>query len=240
MVQYGIYLFMSQYMQLAMGMSPLEAGLAGLPSVGVLMIASNFVPKLARHVRPGHAIAGGLAVSAVGFFMLINLSTTGGLPLMIAAAIVLSVGVAPGMVLGTEMIVGSAPPERAGVASGMAETSNELGGALGIALLGSLGTAIYRHDVASAPHAARDTFAGAVDAAHAIPAEVLTKANDAFMHGLHVVAATNGLLMAAMAVVAAVFLRRVGGATAAPAAPAPAASPQPALATPALAVEPAC
>jgi DHA2 family multidrug resistance protein-like MFS transporter len=97
----------------------------------------------------------------------------------------------------------------------MAETANELGGALGIALLGSLGTAIYRHDVTdrvpsgTAP-AVRDTFAGAADAAHNVPAGVLAAANDAFLHGLEVVAATGAVLMGLVAAVAVVTLRHAG------------------------------
>jgi MFS transporter, DHA2 family, multidrug resistance protein len=240
LVQYGIYLFTSQYMQLALGLSPLQAGLAGLPSVAALMAGSALVPKLAQRVRPGYAIASGLAVSAVGFAMLTQLAAHG-LPLMIVASIVMVGGMTPGMILGTELIVGSVPPERAGVASGMAETSNELGGALGIALLGSLGTLVYRHDVAASvgdhvPSAsadvAHDTFAGAVDVSSSLPASVVTAANDAFVHGVHIVAATNSLLMVAMAVVAAVFLRHVKSPGAQPEAEpvaAPARAPQLAL-----------
>jgi DHA2 family multidrug resistance protein-like MFS transporter len=218
LVQYGIYLFTSQYMQLALGLSPLQAGLAGLPSVAALMAGSAFVPKLAQRVRPGYAIAGGLAVSSVGFALLTQLAGTHGLPLMIVASIVMVGGMTPAMILGTGLIVGAVPPERAGVASGMAETSNELGGALGIALLGSLGTLVYRHDVAGsigdnlpsgAAQAARDTFAGAVDVSGSLPASVLSTANDAFVHGVHVVAATNSLLMIALAALTAVFLRHV-------------------------------
>jgi MFS transporter, DHA2 family, multidrug resistance protein len=135
--------------------------------------------------------------------------------LVMAATIVMHVGIAPPMVLGTQLIVGSAPQERAGVASGMAETANELGGALGIALLGSLCTAIYRHDVtdrvpSGTAAAVRDTFAGAVDAAHSVPAGVLAAANDAFLHGLEVVAATGAVLMGLVAAVAVVTLRHIG------------------------------
>jgi DHA2 family multidrug resistance protein-like MFS transporter len=218
LVQYGIYLFTSQYMQLALGLSPLEAGLAGLPSVAALMAGSAVVPQLAQRIRPGYAIAGGLAVSSVGFAMLTQLAAVHGLPLMIVASMVMVVGMTPAMVLGTQLIVGAAPPESAGVASGMAQTSNELGGALGIALLGSLGTLVYRHDVAGsigdnvpagAAHAARDSFAGAVDASGSLPAGVVSAANDAFVHGVHVVAATNSLLMITLAALAALFLRHV-------------------------------
>jgi MFS transporter, DHA2 family, multidrug resistance protein len=101
------------------------------------------------------------------------------------------------------------------VASGVAETANELGGALGMALPGSLGTAIYRHDVADqvpsgTAAGVRDTFAGAVDAAHGVPAGVLAAANDAFLNGLEAVAATGAVLMGVVAAVAVVTLRHVG------------------------------
>jgi DHA2 family multidrug resistance protein-like MFS transporter len=223
-VQYGIFLFTSQYLQLALGLTPLQAGIAGLPGIAAVMLSSTMVPKLVAHVRPGYAIAGGTAVTALGFALLTQLPADGGLLLAIAATVVLMIGVAPGTVLGTQLIVGAAPPERAGVASGIAETGNELGGALGIALLGSLGAAIYRHDIAGAlddhlsahaSGAAHDTFAGAVHAAQALPAGVLADANVAFVNALHVVAATNGLLAAALAAATAVLLRRVPGPAAA-------------------------
>jgi MFS transporter, DHA2 family, multidrug resistance protein len=214
-VQYGIFLFTSQYLQLALGLTPLQAGIAGLPGIAALMVSSTMVPKLVAHVRPGYAIAGGTAVTAIGFALLTQLPADGGLGLVIAATVVLMIGVAPGTVLGTQLIVGAAPPERAGVASGIAETGNELGGALGIALLGSLGGAVYRHDVGSSAGAAHDSFAGAVHAAHALPAGVLADANVAFANALHVVAATNGLLAAVLAAAVAVLLRRVPGPAAA-------------------------
>jgi DHA2 family multidrug resistance protein-like MFS transporter len=101
------------------------------------------------------------------------------------------------------------------VASGVAETANELGGALGMALPGSLGTAIYRHDVADqvpsgSAAGVRDTFAGAVDAAHGVPGGVLAAADDAFPNGLEVVAATGAVLVGLVAAVAVAVLRRVG------------------------------
>jgi DHA2 family multidrug resistance protein-like MFS transporter len=163
--------------------------------------------------------------------VLTQLGAHPGLGLVIAATIVMHIGIAPPMVLGTQLIVGSAPPERAGVASGMAETANELGGALGIALLGSLGTAIYRYAVAGqvpsgTAAVVRDTFAGAVDAAHGVPAGVLAAANDAFLNGLEVVAATGAVLMALVAAVAVVTLRHVGRPDTGESSPEPAASPR--------------
>jgi MFS transporter, DHA2 family, multidrug resistance protein len=228
---YGIFLFTSQYLQLGLDLTPLQAGLAGVPAIVALMMVANVVPVLTARARPGYVFAGGLAVTASGFLVLTQLGAHGGVGLVIAATIVMHVGIAPPMVLGTQLIVGSAPPERAGVASGMAETANELGGALGIALLGSLGTAIYRYAVAGqvpsgTAAAVRDTFAGAVDAAHSLPAGVLAAANDAFLNGLEAVAATGAVLVGVVAAVAVVTLRHVGRPDTGESSPEPAASPR--------------
>jgi DHA2 family multidrug resistance protein-like MFS transporter len=132
--------------------------------------------------------------------------------------VVASIGIAPGTTLGMQLIVGAAPPENAGAASGVAETGNELGGALGIALLGSLGAALYRSDIADsipagvAPDVARaahDTLGGAVTVADRLPAGVLDAAQVAFAHGLDVAAATCAVLMAGAAIATAVLLRHV-------------------------------
>ena len=215
-VMYGIFFFISQYLQLVAGLSPLEAGLWGLPGIAALMATSMLVPKLVGRVRPGYVIAAGLAVTSVGFAMLISLDAQDGLPLLVAATIVASVGIAPGTALGTNLIVGAAPPERAGAASGTAEAGNELGGALGIALLGSLGTAVYRSEMSvpdavapAAAGAARDTLGGAVSVADRLPGGVLDAATVAFTHGVQGAAAACAVLTLAMAVAAAVLLRHV-------------------------------
>jgi MFS transporter, DHA2 family, multidrug resistance protein len=218
LVQYGIYLFTSQYLQLALGLSPLEAGLLGLPSVAALMVASGTVPRLVQHLRPGSAIAGGMAITATGFLAITQIGAEHGTTLLVGSTMLMTLGVAPAMVLGTQLIVGAVPPERAGVASGMSQTANEFGGAMGIALLGSLGTLIYRHNIDDAipqhvahqaASAARDTLGGAVSVADALPASVLSAAHEAFVSGLHVVAVTAAVLMLGTAAVAAVTLRNV-------------------------------
>lgn len=92
------------------------------------------------------------------------------LAFVVSGYVILSLGLAPVFTLSTDLIIGTAPPERAGSASGLSETSSELGGALGIAVLGSLVTAIYRSMMASQPpgvpqaaaQVARDTLGGAV------------------------------------------------------------------------------
>jgi DHA2 family multidrug resistance protein-like MFS transporter len=135
---------------------------------------------------------------------------------------VISVGLAPVITLATELIVGSAPPEQAGAATGMSETSGELGGALGIAILGSIGTALYRAEVAdtlppgipaAVADAARDTLGGALVVAQSLPAElaaaVVTAAQAAFLDALHLVAAVAAVGAVVTAVAAAIALWKV-------------------------------
>jgi DHA2 family multidrug resistance protein-like MFS transporter len=225
-VMVGYFLFVAQYLQLVVGLSPLEAGLWSLPSAVAFVVGSQLAPRIVRRVRPGYLIGGGLAVSASGLAMLAQVGTTDGLALLIAASIVISIGLAPVFGLTTELIVGSAPPERAGAASGISETAAELGGALGIAILGSVGVAIYRSEVASdlpasvppvAAEAARDTLGGAVAVAAELPADlgaaVLNVAQEAFVAGMHFTSGIATFIAFALALLAVVALRnqRLGG-----------------------------
>jgi DHA2 family multidrug resistance protein-like MFS transporter len=214
---YGISLYTAQFLQLGIGLSPLQAGLLGLPGIAAMMVVSTTTPKLTAVVRPATAIALGMAVCALGMLLLTQVGPGSGVWLLVAASVVMSVGVAPAATLGMGLILGAAPPERAGAASGVSETGAELGGALGIALLGSLGTAIYRDDMAGAvpsdvpsavAGAAHDTLGGATSVAGHLPAGVLDTAQAAFASGMHVVAGVGALALLAMAVVTAVVLRR--------------------------------
>lgn len=144
---FGIWLFTSQYLQLVKGLSPLAAGLASLP-VFVGFTAGSFIsPVLARRVGAERLMIAGFVGSAIGFSMLGLAATTSPIALVIVALGVYSLSLSPIFVLATDLIVGSAPPERAGAASALSETGSELGGAIGIAVLGSIGTAVYRHGV---------------------------------------------------------------------------------------------
>jgi DHA2 family multidrug resistance protein-like MFS transporter len=230
MVMYGISLFVAQFLQLGLGLSPLEAGLLGLPGIAAMMVVATSTPKLVAVMRPAYVIAIGMVVSAAGMGLLTQVGPQTGVGLLVLASVVMSVGVAPAATLGMGLILGAAPPERAGSASGLSETGNELGGALGIALLGSLGTAIYRADMDAAvpsdvapavADAARDTLGGAAGVAAQLPGGVLEAAHAAFASGLNVVAGIAAVLMVVMAVVTAVVLRRVGVASGEPGAEAP-------------------
>ena len=179
-------------------------------------------PLIVRRVRPAFVMAWGLALSAFGFGMLTQVNAGSGLAILVIGSVVLALGVAPVGTLATDIIVGSAPPERAGAASGISETSAEFGGALGIAVLGSIGTAVYRSEVADAlpdrvpqeaASAARDTLGGAVAAADQLSgpldAELLVGAREAFTQGLQLSAKTSAAIVLGIAILTAVLLRHV-------------------------------
>lgn len=245
-VMYGIFFFVSQYFQLVLGFSPLESGLWSLPGLLAMMVVSSAIlPRLAVRFRPGYLVAGGMTICAVGFALLTQLDADDGLALLVLASTITSVGIAPASTLGTNLIVGSAPPESAGAASGVAQTGNELGGALGIALLGTLGTAIYGDQVgaaipadapANAAASAHDTLGGAVAFAGQLPPGVLDAAHGAFASGFHAAAAVCTIAMLAAAAITARFLRHVPAAGAAQEAEA-AAEVEPAAAAPAVPAE---
>jgi DHA2 family multidrug resistance protein-like MFS transporter len=216
----GYFLFIAQYLQLVAGLSPFQAGLLSLPSAIGFIVGSQAAPRIVQRVKPAHLISGGLAIGSLGLLLLTQVGTANGLLPLVAASVVISIGLAPVFGLTTELIVGSAPPERAGAASGISETGAELGGALGIALLGSIGVAIYRSGLApgllaalppDAAMAARDTLGGAVGVASALPAgtadEVLAVARSAFVDGMHVAATIAGVIGLGLAAFAYISLR---------------------------------
>jgi DHA2 family multidrug resistance protein-like MFS transporter len=237
----GYFLFVAQYLQLVLGLSPLEAGLWSLPSAVGFIVGSNLAPRILRRVRPAPVIGVGLAMAAVGLAVLTRVggSHDADLALLAGASLVISLGLAPVFTATTDLIVSSAPPERAGAASGISETGAELGGALGIAILGSIGIAIYRGQLAGAlpadlpdqaAAAVQDTLGGAVGVAAQLPAGlgavVLAAAQDAFVQGLQLTAALSAAVAVATAVMATVLLRSVPAGTQAEQ-PAPAAEPGP-------------
>jgi MFS transporter, DHA2 family, multidrug resistance protein len=221
-VGFGALLFIAQYLQLVLGLSPLQAGLWMLPSSAGFILGSLLTPVLTRRARPVVVMAGGLALAAAGFLLLTRLDSATGLAVLVTGSVVFSLALAPVDTLATDLAVGAAPPERAGAASALAETSAEFGGALGIAILGVIGTAAYRSQVADAvpaglppqaAAAARDTLGGAVAAAGQLPDQLgealLGAARQAFTQGLHLAFAVSAALLFAVSILAAALLRRV-------------------------------
>jgi MFS transporter, DHA2 family, multidrug resistance protein len=221
--------FITQYLQLVEGFSPLRAGLWMLPTVAAAMASFQLSPLLARSVRPAHLIAAGMLVSVAGLLLVTRAGATSGLAAVVTGLALINIGAGPLVTLGTNLVIGSAPPERAGSAAAMSQTSNEFGFALGIAVMGTIGTAVYRHQVtvpagvpAGAASATQDSLAGATAAAEHLPDQVaaalLAPAREAFATGMHAVAAISAVLLVGVAVLAMAMLRDVRpiGAEAAP------------------------
>ena len=218
----GTSLLTTQYVQSVLGLSPSAAGLWQAPTglgiaAGVLM-----APALVSRVSPRVAIQLGLGVSAVGLILLTTIGSDDG-PAVIALLIALvAFGVGPLFALGTGIAVGAAPPEKAGSAAALSESSNVLGSTLGLALLGTLGTVIYRERLmTSAPDGvpsgvldqAKETLGGAVAAAGQIEAgpRLLEVARGAFTEAIHVVAVVSAGLLVVVAVIAWASQRRSSG-----------------------------
>jgi MFS transporter, DHA2 family, multidrug resistance protein len=221
-VAFGVFVFVAQYLQLVLGLSPLHAGLWTMPFAGAFIVGSMLTPVMVRGARPAFVMAGGLAIAAVGFGALTQVGQRAGLTILVTGFVIYSLGLAPVFTLATDMIVGSAPPERAGAASAISETGSELGGALGIAILGSIGTAVYRGVMAdavpagippAAAAAARDTLGGAMAAAGRLPAqpgaELLDAARGAFTQAMESTALISAAVVLATAIVTALLLRPV-------------------------------
>jgi MFS transporter, DHA2 family, multidrug resistance protein len=146
-VAFAAFLFVFQYLQLVLGRSPLEASLLTAPSFLAFIAGSMLTPQLVRRVQPAYVLAGGFALAAAGYGLFARVDETSGVGMVVLATIVFSLGEAPVFTLLNDIIIGAAPPERAGAAAGISETSSELGGALGIALLGSIGAVLYRNQI---------------------------------------------------------------------------------------------
>lgn len=184
------------------------------------MIGAMGAPALASRMKLSTLLAGGLVVAMVGMVVLAQVSGPSDLYVAVVGASVIGLGLGPMISLGTGLIVGAAPPERAGAASAIASTGTDLGASMGIAVIGSIGFVVYRANLTDElpeglPDAvvktAKDTLAAAVDVARTLPAgdgaRLLSVAREAFVYGLQATAIVGAALAALLAVAAAILLR---------------------------------
>jgi DHA2 family multidrug resistance protein-like MFS transporter len=220
---FAAFLFIAQYLQSVLGLSPLAAGLWGVPSALAFIAGSMLTPMIVRRFHPASVIAGGMTVAAAGFLLLARVDDVASpLAMLVAGSVVFSVGLTPVVTLTTDIVLTAAPPERAGAASALSETSSEFGGALGIAVMGSVVTAIYRGEVAdafppgvsaAAAEIARGTIGGAVSVAGELPGalgvELLGAAREAYAQAFGATAIISALIAIGVAILAVALLRRV-------------------------------
>lgn len=219
-IQGGILFLFNLHLQLVEGLSPINAGLWLIPSSLAMIAATLSVPLLVRRIRPAYVITTGLSISAIGYFILSQLDIGSGLAAAILGIILVMTGVGPMGALATELIIGSVPNEKAGAAAAVSESGSEFGIAFGVAVLGSLGTAVYRNSIVvpadipiQSAETVNESIVGAVSVAEEIrtplAAEMLSSAREAFLLGLNVSALVSSLIYIALALASIYFLRHV-------------------------------
>lgn len=214
----GVLFFGSQYLQLVLGYSPLEAGLLMLPGTAMNIVFSLLAAWFVRRWQPGTVLSIGLAVSALGAAVLTWLRADGGPGIFVLGFVLAGIGVGIALTLTSDLVVGSVEADRAGAASAVSETAYELGIALGVAVLGSVVLAVFRGrlDVsaldAGAAHAAQETLGGAVavagQAPDAVGAALLESAQQAFVGGTHIAAVITAVVLAINAILVHRIMRR--------------------------------
>ncbi|MBO2457657.1 MFS transporter [Actinomadura violacea] len=221
----GLVFFLSQFFQLVQGRSPLEAGLAELPATIGSIVTGLLAALAVRRTSVRTVVAGGLAAMGLALALLAGLHAGTGYSLLFAALLLAGAGAGFAFATTSDMIVSLVPKEQAGAASAVSETAYELGAALGIALLGSITTGVYRgfatpHGVPSgAAAAAHDSIGGAAQAAAALGGPeghaLLAAARDAFAEGLRFTAGIGAAVLLATAIAAWVLLKGQRSGTAA-------------------------
>jgi DHA2 family multidrug resistance protein-like MFS transporter len=218
---FGSFLFLTQYLQLVLGMGPLESGLWLVPSAFVFIAGSMLAPVIVRRYPPGTVLAGGFLITALGYAVLTQVSANGDLWIAMLGLLVFCSGLAPMGTLTTDLVMSDVPPERAGAASGISETSFEFGAALGVAVLGSIVSAVYRAHMSEAAlpglapgvlETARETLGAAIAAAETVETDarhlIVSAARDAYTRGIHAASFVSAALGLVAALVCARYMRR--------------------------------
>lgn len=181
------------FMQAVHGLSPLQAALWALPTFAGTLAGAALATAVAPRVRPAVLLAAGLAATAAGFAVIAALSGETGLWVFVGGYTILTTGIGVTGTVANALILTTAPPERAGAAAGISETSTELGAALGIALLGTIANATYRAATGAETVVSAATADGAALAA--------------FTRGVGNAALASVILLAAVAITTALALR---------------------------------
>ena len=201
---FGFNFVMLQYLQGVLGNSPLAAAGAMLPLAATMMPTARITPRLATRFGARNVCAAGLLLVAAGLVVISRVGTTSPYWLLLAGLILLGAGMGAAMTPATAAITEGLPAAQQGVGSALNDLSREFGGALGIAVIGSIVTAVYRANLhlagvpAGLADKARGSFALAIHAGGPVKAT----ATSAFVDGIHagLLYAAGGALLAAITV----------------------------------------
>jgi MFS transporter, DHA2 family, multidrug resistance protein len=219
MMTFGSFFYTAQYLQMVLGLTPFIAGLWTIPSSVAFVVGSMFTSTIVKRSTPAVVMSCGLVLAAIGFVCLTQVSDAG-LVLLVTASILMSFGICPSIILSTDLVMGSAPPERSGSAASLSETSSEMGGALGIAILGSIGTFIYRLNMTDVENRLQnqvtdndvETLGGALATAANLSGDTRTwlidSAKNAFITAFESISLISAIGCLGIAVAAIVLLRK--------------------------------
>lgn len=218
----GFLFFVSQHLQLVLGLDPIAASLVLLPGLATMIVSGLVVVPIARRVSPGIVVPIGLLVSGAGYAVIAFSGGAAPASTLLIAFVALGAGIGAAETVSNDLVVSSAPVDKSGAASAVSETAYELGAVLGTATLGTILTASYRAAVilpdglsAAQRVAAHETLGGAVTVADALPGglagQLLESARHAFDSGVGLTAGIGAGLMVIAAIVAFVSLRPVRG-----------------------------
>lgn len=217
---FGSLFIVTQYMQSVMGYTALQAGIRYLPLAGMLLVTSPLSAKLAERVGTKIVVTVGLCAVSIGLLLMLRLGTDTGYGPLLTGMLVLAFGMGLTMAPATESIMGSLPPEKAGVGSAVNDTTREVGGALGVAILGSVLSSVFGSKMGDAFGAAdvpddvrevaEHSIGGALAAARQVGGEagaaISSVARSAFVEGFHTTSFVAAGFAAAGAIVALLFL----------------------------------
>ncbi len=221
---FGTFFLLAQYLQLVLGYSPLESGLLQLPFAFIIMLVAPQVPRFVKRYGSAVVVPIGMTFIATGLALLSRLEVGSSLVTLYTSMIPLAFGMAISMTPLTSLIMSSVPLGRAGIGSAMNDTTRELGGALGVAVLGSIVTSRYAagiaDDIVGLPEQAREIadtgLTGAMQVGSQIGgdqgAALVGAAQQAFVDGLGTAAIVGSLVVVSAAIVARFLLPREGDA----------------------------
>jgi EmrB/QacA subfamily drug resistance transporter len=210
----------TQYMQTVLGFSALESGIRGLPMAFMMVGTATMAPRMVERIGTKLVVGSGLLFVALGLYIFSTVPVTDGYPRMLIGMVVLGFGMGSIMAPATESIMGSLPPSKAGVGSAMNDTTRQMGGALGVAIIGSIFASVFRPGVSDTFAAAgvppdqvavaRDSIAGALGVAGQVPGQIgqdlAYAAKTQFVDGMSTAVVAAVFIVLAAAIIVFIYL----------------------------------
>jgi EmrB/QacA subfamily drug resistance transporter len=212
LAMFGLFFLLLQHLQQVMGYSPFRAGLALIPMALAAIVVSPAAPPIAQRYGMRAVMGLGMAVIAVGLGLMSLYADEAAYWPVLASTTLLGTGIALAATPATEAIVAALPPAKQGIASALNDITRELGGVLGIAVLGSVFNTVYRAEVGDATQAEapRDSLAAALRAAQELGgqpgAALADAARDAFGSGMLAALLAGGVVVIAGGLAAVLLL----------------------------------